>query len=148
MAPKERNAEEQQQPVILICEGDATERQRMFDLLADQYEIALASKISEALLLVKRGAFHVILLSFDKKISSDELNVIQAISILQKIDPDLKVIIMAAEEKNGDADSLALEREIRSKGIFYYIMKPVDENEIIKVLKEAIRCSKQAKSTH
>lgn len=148
MVPGERKAEELQQPVILICEGDLAERQRIFDLLTDQYDIALASKISEALLLVKRGAFHVILMAFGRENSSNELNVIQAISILQKIDPDLKVIVMAEEEKIGDADSLALEREIRSKGIFYYIMKPVDENELGKVLSEAIRCSKRAKSTH
>jgi len=148
MVPQGQNAGETVHPAVLICEGDEVERDRIFSLLSDEYQISATSEIGDALLEVQRGAFHVILLSFDRRDSSPGLNVTQPISILQKIDPDLMVIIMATEENFGEGDSLELEREIRSKGIFYYMLKPVEESELKKVLGEAIRCSKRARSTH
>ena len=147
MTLKEENPVEITRPVVLVCEGNEVERDRISKLLTDEYQVSTSPKISEALTLVQRGVFTVILLSFDRETVAQELNVIQAITILQKIDPDLIIIIMATEDHLGMDNSLELEREIRTKGIFYYMLKPVEEEEMKKVLREAISCSKRTKST-
>lgn len=131
-------------PAVLVCERDEGERRRICDLLSHEYQVVTASKISDALIQIQRGAFILILLSLDGGASSQELSIIQVISILQKLDPYLLVVIMADEE-DFTGDSLELEREIRTKGIFYYLLKPVEGTELRKVVGEAVRCSKRAR---
>jgi DNA-binding NtrC family response regulator len=147
MTLKDENPVETTRPAVIVCEENEVERDRISKLLTDEYQVSTSPKISEALTLVQRGVFAVILLSFDRETIAQELNVIQAITILQKIDPDLIIIIMAKENNFGMDNSLALEREIRTKEIFYYILKPVEEEELKKVIREAISCSKRTKST-
>lgn len=131
------------QPGILICEGNDADRTRIFELLKSEYKVTATSKISEALTLIQRGVFLAILISLAEETSSQDLNVINAITIVKKIDPDLIIIVMAAEKTFEEDNTMELEREIRTKGIFYYILKPIEEDELKKVLREAFSSLKK-----
>lgn len=132
----------------MICESDAAESERLRELLCNEFRIRTASSIGEALQQVQRGTFQAILLSLKLEDYPPELSITQAISVLQKIDPCLMVIVMAAEENFGQNDVLELEREIRSKRIFYYMIKPADEIELRKVISEAILHSNKIGKIH
>ena len=132
-------------PVVLICEKEGAERQRIYDLIRNDYQVTASSQPGEALTLIQRGAYQVLLLAVDEVDYPQDLNSIQVISIMHKIDPELQIIIMAAEDQFANNYSLEAERKIRSQGIFYYMMKPVEEGELRKVLREAIQRSRRVK---
>jgi len=136
---------EREKPGVLICDGCETDRNRIYELLRSEYPVTLTSKISEALTLMQRGVYTLILLSVSFEERNQELNIIQAINILKKIDPDLIIIIMASDEGYEETDFRELEKEIRTKEIFYYILKPIDEEELKKVVKLAFNRSRATK---
>lgn len=133
-------------PAVLVCERDAAERQKILDLLCGDYQLTSAASSSEALALIRRGAYNVLLLSISSEKSLQDLDPLQAIPVIHRIDPDLQIIAMMAEDCLGEREFLEWERKIRSQKIFYFILKPVDMGELGKVLREAVQSSHRMKN--
>lgn len=61
---------------------------------------------------------------------------LDVINVIQAIRQDLPIIVIA------ENDSLEVERTAREKGIFYYLVQPVERREVEAVLRDALRHAK------
>lgn len=61
---------------------------------------------------------------------------LDVINVIQAIRQDLPIIVIAED------DSLELERIARQKGIFYYLVQPIERAEVEAVLQDALRHEK------
>jgi DNA-binding response OmpR family regulator len=61
---------------------------------------------------------------------------LDVIPLIRAVRSDLPVIVIAEE------DSLELERRVRQKGIFYYLVHPIEPSEVEAVLADALRCAR------
>ena len=66
-------------------------------------------------------------------VGPDTLAYLDVIPVIRAIKNDLPVIVVAAE------DSLELERTARQRGIFYYLVHPVQRSEARAVLRDVMR---------
>ena len=66
-------------------------------------------------------------------VGPDTLAYLDVIPVIRAIKNDLPVIVVAAE------DSLELERAARQRGIFYYLVHPVQRSEARAVLRDVMR---------
>ena len=64
---------------------------------------------------------------------ADTFDHLDVIPVIRAIKSDLPVIVVAAE------DSLDLERTARQRGIFYYLVHPIDPSETRAVLRNILR---------
>ncbi len=60
---------------------------------------------------------------------------LDVIPVIHAVHGDLPVIVVASE------DSLELERSARQKGVFYYLVHPIDRSEVKAVLENVARRS-------
>lgn len=67
---------------------------------------------------------------------SGSLKNLDVINVIQAIRSDLPIIVIAEE------DSLDLERRARQRGIFYYLVQPIERQEVEAVLKDVLRHAK------
>jgi DNA-binding NtrC family response regulator len=91
------------------------------------YRIEMAKALSEMIRKVRNGNIHVVLL--DDEI--EEVKASDIVPLLKKINPRIQVIMISSVE------SISLVRCLRSAGIFYQAMKPVDLEEI----RSAVECA-------
>lgn len=118
---------------ILYYDGDPRDREELTRILsADGYEVESVNSATEAIRRVSPRRFGVAIVDLDSKRPSGTLSGLEAISILKKIDPCLLIVAVT------DDDSLRMEREARAEGVFYYVVKPIDTEEIQAVVKNAI----------
>jgi DNA-binding response OmpR family regulator len=66
-------------------------------------------------------------------VGPDTLANLDVIPVIRAIRSDLPVIVVAAD------DSLELERTARQRGIFYYLVHPVEKSEARAVLRNVLR---------
>jgi DNA-binding NtrC family response regulator len=88
------------------------------------YRVEIAKLISDIIRGIRNGKVHVILLD-------DEIEGVKAsdlVPIIKKIHPKMQVIVISSEE------SIRIAKRLRSAGIFYQAMKPVDLKEIRSVV--------------
>jgi DNA-binding NtrC family response regulator len=62
-----------------------------------------------------------------------ELSGLQALPIINELAPDLPVIVVTGDP------SVELERRIRSFGVFYYMMKPFNTEELCEAVRAALK---------
>jgi len=91
------------------------------------YRVDMVRVLSEMIRRVVNGNIQVVLLD-------DEVEGVRAwelVSLLKRINRRVQVVLISSEE------SLGVVRQLRSAGIFYQAMKPVDLEE----LKSAVECA-------
>jgi DNA-binding NtrC family response regulator len=88
------------------------------------YDLQQFDDIEKAIEYLCPGDCQVLLLGLDCKNEHGNLDGLHAIPIIRKIDPNLCIIAIAQD------DSLEMERKARLAGVFYYLIKPLDENEV------------------
>ena len=116
---------EQRAIKILICVQDSqTERFLKDSLDSEGYAFQLFEDIEEAIQQTSPGEFHALLLGLSEGSKEGRLDGLRAIPILRKIDPYLPIIVIAHD------DSLEVEREARMAGVFYYLLQPLEANEV------------------
>jgi DNA-binding NtrC family response regulator len=115
---------------ILVCIGDHPLNQYLANLLSGEgYRVEVTQRGSEAIHKILSKKFKAVILGMDIEGMSGE----EVISIVNKIDTNLPIIAIAAD------DSLETARRIRSKKIFYYFIKPINDEEMRAVVRDAIR---------
>jgi DNA-binding NtrC family response regulator len=91
------------------------------------YKVEIAKVVSEMIRKVRERNLHVVLLD-------DEIEGVKAwdlVPLFKKMEDKIQVIVISSEA------SLGLVKRLRSAGIFYQAMKPVDFDEI----KSAVECA-------
>ena len=120
-----------EQSKVLICDSDPFDDNAYIKLHRAGFELVLQKTIAEGLRIFEKGKFCAVILCYSQRATQNSLNVTDTVSIIRKIDAETPVIVMT------DENSLETEREIRNAGIFYLLIKPVDNQELLGVLKAA-----------
>lgn len=66
-------------------------------------------------------------------VGKNTLHHLDVIPVIRAVREELPVIVIAEE------DSLELERAVREKGVFYYLVHPIDRQEVCAVLEDVLR---------
>lgn len=115
---------------ILIADDDKFFREQLNKfLLMEKYNAKAVSNGKEAVKELVENEYDALILDM----YMEEINGKQTISIIKNIKPKMPIIVIT-----GDS-SLELEREIRSCGVFYYLVKPFEMKELKEVIDSAIK---------
>ena len=110
---------------ILIIDSDNTDRRIMATFLRkEKFRVDTGKGLSDAVKMIIKKSYDCLVMDVDLP----EIKGYESVSVIQRIDPDLRVIITA--KKN----TKRLEANIRKQNIFYYFIKSFDKEE----LKQAI----------
>lgn len=120
-----------EQSKVLICDTDPLTDNTYMKLHRAGFEVVLKKNVAEGLRIFEKGKFCAVILYYSQHAAHNLLNVTDTVSIIRKIDAETPIIVMT------DDNSLETEREIRNAGIFYLLIKPVDNQELLGVLKAA-----------
>ena len=119
---------------ILICGEDSQTVEFIKNTLRnDPCSIQHYKDIENAIQHLSPGDYQALLLGLCREPEEGKLDIFSAIPILRKIDPALPVIAIACN------DSLELEKKARVAGIFYYLIKPLEANEVRMSVNNAIK---------
>jgi DNA-binding NtrC family response regulator len=115
-------------PRILIVDDEERFRKTMCKLLtAEGYESSTAANGQEALDHLEKGSYDIIILD----IRMPEMNGVQVLSEIKKIDAALEIIIMTGYA------SVDTAKEIMTLGAYDYLLKPYDINELLEKIDAA-----------
>ena len=113
---------------LIIADEDEASRVRLGDLLrAEGYDVWTTSSVSSAVEGILKNVVQVVILGG----RIDGVTAAKLIPVLKQCRGDVKVIVVSEET------SLAVLRQLRQKGIFYYLTKPVtaeDRDEVRQVV--------------
>lgn len=91
------------------------------------YEVSTASSGEAAVALVKESEFDVVLLDF----LMPDMNGLETLKEIKKIRPDIAVIMISAYSSG------KTEEEGKALGLFDFVMKPFDLNNIVDTIERA-----------
>jgi len=115
---------------ILVCNADNPLNQYLAKLISEEgHRVEVTQRGSEAIQKILGKRFKAVILGMD----IEGMSGVEAISIINKIDTNLPIIVIASD------DSLEAERRVRSEKIFYYFIKPINGKEMREVVRHAIR---------
>lgn len=119
---------------ILIC-GEDNKTAIFFktEFKNEAYVFQHIEDVEEAIEHLIPGDYQALLMGLCKKIRKGNLDGLRAIPIIRKIDPSLPIIAIAHDE------SLETERKARLAGIFYYLMQPLEINEVRMSIMNAVQ---------
>jgi DNA-binding NtrC family response regulator len=116
---------------LLIAHQDVDCRKQMAELFIEAgYNVIVTSSAADALAGILKKSAQVILLGSE----FDELTAGDLIPLLKKCNRRLTIILVSADT------SLPLIRKLRSEGIFYHSLKPVN-GEDKEELRKAVECA-------
>ncbi len=119
---------------ILICGEDrSTANFLRMALKSEAFVFQHFEDIENAIQHISPGDYHVLLIGLSHEIGSTKLDGLRAIPIVRKIDPSLPIIAIAHDE------SLETERRARLAGIFYYLLQPLEINEVRMSIQNAVQ---------
>jgi DNA-binding NtrC family response regulator len=116
---------------LLIAHQDVDCRKQMAELFIEAgYNVIVTSSAADAMNGVLKKSAQVVLLGSE----FDELTAGDLIPLLKKCNRNLTIILVCADT------SLSLIRKMRSEGIFYHSLKPVN-GEDKEELRKAVQCA-------
>lgn len=116
---------------LLIVDEDMDCRKQMAEMFIESgYNVIVTNSVESALSGILKKTAQVVLLGT----KFDELSAAELIPLLKQCNRKLNIILIAA------AASLPLVRKLRSEGIFYHALKPVDADDR-EELRQAVRCA-------
>jgi len=121
-------------PTILIVDDDDAIRAILYDLLSDKYECNTASTAEEALQYIAVETYDAILTD----IAMPGLTGLELLKKIQEHDSATPVILISG---NGSEQDL---QDLEALGVFAYVTKPFDLNEIEQVVEWAVTKSQFA----
>jgi len=114
---------------VLIAEREPRSREFLLALCQSKgYKTEVAGNSGEALRKIQDEGIDVTFLDCDLP----GMNIIELVSVINELKRDLPVIITAEQPNN------SIEIQVRTKKIFYFANKPLDSDEIEKVMKAVI----------
>jgi len=120
-----------QEPGLLIVDEDIECRTQMADMFTeDGYRVTATNSIAGALYNILKKTVQVVLLGT----KFEEFTAADIIPLLKQCNRKLTIIVVSANA------SLPQVRRLRSEGIFYHALKPVD-NEDCEEIRQAVHCA-------
>lgn len=114
---------------VLIVDDEASIRKTLAEILEFQkYEVEEAADGLEALAMIKKDKFHIVILD----IKMPKMDGIETLERIQDFCPDLPVIMISG---HGNIDTAV---EAVKKGAFDFVSKPPDLNRILITIKNAL----------
>jgi len=115
---------------ILVADDDKFFRDLLRGVLQKEgYSVQTVESGVSAIREILKEKFQVLILD----IYMAGIDGFETISILKRIDSHLPIIVITGN------NSLQIEKKIRAKGIFYYLVKPFDMKEMKEVVKLALK---------
>ncbi len=116
---------------LLIADEDIDCRKQMAEFFIEAgYNVIVTNSAANALYGILKKAAQVVLLGT----KFDELTAADLIPLLKQCNRNLTIILVAADP------SLPLIRKLRSEGIFYHALKPVNAEDR-EELRQAVQCA-------
>jgi len=115
---------------ILVCDDDPRVRDTIVEtLVAEAFEVETAERAVDAIQRVMRTSYAALIL--DLKLPG--LGGLDAISVVKRFDQSLPIIVMTGHA------SYETEQAARAAGIFYYLVKPFNVDELVQAVQAAVR---------
>ena len=112
---------------ILVCNGKADLNKQLSDALGEShYRLDFIESTTEAIKKILAQCYDVVILELDMDAG------VETISIINQIDSDVPIITITG------LDSLETQRQVRKGKIFYYLVKPIADEEIKSVIEYAV----------
>ncbi len=116
---------------LLIVDEDMDCRKQMAELFIESgYNVIVTNSVASALYGILKKTAQVVLLGT----KFDELTAADLIPLLKKCNRKLTIILVAADT------SLPLIRKLRTEGIFYHALKPVNAEDREEI-RQAVHCA-------
>ena len=113
---------------ILIIDPNHDERTVMASFLKDEnYDVEIGEGLTDAVKKLSEGHFKCLLMD----VELPEMKGYEAVAIIKKIDPHLKIILTSKE------NSKELETKVREQNIFFYFIKSFEKEELKLVIHNA-----------
>ena len=114
---------------VIVADSDEEVRKQLYlHLVGKGFDVRSAESASGLIQMVEKTT-GIILLGLELS----GMKAYEMIPILKKINPKLPIIVMSANS------SVELAQRIRNEDIFFYAMKPLDVDEIERVVEGAFR---------
>jgi DNA-binding NtrC family response regulator len=121
---------------ILVCDDDARVRETIVEAMAaEALDVDTADRAVDAIQRVMRTTYRALVL--DLKLPG--LGGLDAISVVKRFDPALPIIVMTGHA------SYEVEQAARAAGIFYYLVKPFNLDELVQAVRAAVRSRERAR---
>ena len=115
---------------VLICDRDRTFAESLEEVLSDWGYAAEVSDVgSRAVQKLLGGTCKMVLLG----VHEEDPDGVEMIPLVHQIDRNLPVVVV------GDGVSLDMERRVRLGKVFYYMVQPVDFDEMRQVVQRALQ---------
>ncbi|MDE2059816.1 MAG: response regulator [candidate division NC10 bacterium] len=119
---------------IVIVTPELSIRQQIFSRVAAKgYPAVAVERGYDALLTVVEQNVGLVILD----LSIDESAGVKTVEILRKIRPRLPLVVMSGDR------SLEAGREVLQHGVFYYLLKPFDLEELDQIVESALTSNRQ-----
>ena len=115
---------------ILVCDDDAHMRETIVEALATEaFGVDTADRAVDAIQRIMRTSYRALIL--DLKLPG--LGGLDAIAVVKRFDESLPIIVMTGHA------SYEVEQAARAAGIFYYLVKPFNLEELVAAVRAAVR---------
>ena len=115
---------------ILVCDDDPRMRDTIVEAMAaERMDVDSADRAVDAIQRIMRTSYRALIL--DLKLPG--LGGLDAISVVKRFDALLPIIVMTGHA------SYEVEQSARAAGIFYYLVKPFNLDELVAAVRAAVR---------
>jgi DNA-binding response OmpR family regulator len=115
---------------ILVCDDDPRMRDTIVETLASEsFDVDTADRAVDAIQRIIRTSYATLIL--DLKLPG--LGGLDAIAVVKRFDQALPIIVMTGHA------SYETEQAARAAGIFYYLVKPFNVDELVAAVRAAVR---------
>lgn len=123
-------AAERERERILVCDDDPGMRDTIVEAMAAEgMDVDTADRAVDAIQRIMRTSYRALIL--DLKLPG--LGGLDAISVVKRFDASLPIIVMTGHA------SYEVEQAARAAGIFYYLVKPFNLDELVAAVRAAVR---------
>lgn len=114
---------------VIVCDAKRTEIEQLERLLSTRYHLLLSTTPMEALHNLMSFPVQSMILGLQRKDTSFR----ELIPLVKKLKPALPIIVIA------DGRSLEEQRAIQREGIFYFVPRPVADDEVLSAVANAVQ---------
>ena len=115
---------------ILVCDDDPRVRETIVEAMtAESLDVDTADRAVDAIQRIMHTSYRALIL--DLKLPG--LGGLDAIAVVKRFDPSLPIIVMTGHA------SYQVEQAARAAGIFYYLVKPFNLEELLAAVRAAVR---------
>jgi len=115
---------------VLVCDDDPRMRDTIVEVLAQEvFEVDTADRAVDAIQRIMKTSYRALIL--DLKLPG--LGGLDAIAVVKRFDESLPIIVMTGHA------SYEVEQAARAAGIFYYLVKPFNLDELVAAVRAAVR---------